>query len=285
MSSDSGLAPDHDPLLAKAVAALTARLRDPPSAAIVLGSGLGGLAASIDDGRSVPFSDVPGFARSTAAGHAGELILGRLADVSVIAMAGRLHRYEGWSMGQIVWPIRVFAALGTQRLIVSNAAGGLNPRFRVGDVMVIRDHINLLGPLRLPDSATSTVAGSRSLGCPMRVAEAYDQRMSAAARSAAIEERFDAWPGTYAATSGPNYETRAEVRMMRRMGADAVGMSTVPEVLAAIQCGMRVLGLSLITNLANPDSPHIADHSEVLQAGACSAAKMEAMVSRALVSE
>lgn len=247
-----------------------------PEIGIILGSGLGGIAANITQATSIPFQDIPGFGRSTAGGHRGELILGELFGCRVVAMAGRLHRYEGWTNAEVAFPVGVMRALGTDGLIVSNAAGGVNPKLKVGDILVIRDHINLLGGIRPPNSTANPAYGL------LRGGEIYDPIWSELAMSTAVAKRFNAYSGTYLATLGPNYETRSEYRMMRRIGADVAGMSTVPEVLAAAELNMRVLGLSMVSNVANPDRPQVADHAEVLEAGKLAEVKMEAIVDAVL---
>ena len=246
-----------------------------PTTAIILGSGLGGLADKITEPIRIPYEDIPGFAKSTAGGHRGQLILGTLADAPVVAMAGRFHRYEGWTIDQVGFPVWVMHAIGARRLVVSNAAGGVNPKLRVGDIVVIRDHINLM----------TGVSNCSSHDCRFptsRRGEIYDPVMSELAMLTAIEHNFTAYEGTYLATFGPTYETRAEYRMQRKIGADVAGMSTVPEVLAAVELGVPVLGLSLVTNVANPDLAIKADHGEVLEAGQAGAAKMELIVRRVL---
>ena len=240
--------------------------------AIVLGSGLGTLADKIESSVAVDYGDIPGFARSTANGHRGQLIAGRFDGAPVIAMAGRLHRYEGWTDRQVAFPIQVMLGLGAERLIASNAAGGVNPKLRVGDIVVIRDHINWL--------FQRAAAFENSVVEPSRGAAIYDAALAGKALAAAREAGFTAVQGTYLATLGPTYETRAEYRMMRRIGADVVGMSTVPEVLAASQRGIPVLALSIVSNVANPDRAIVADHSEVLQAGDAAAGKLEHIVRR-----
>ncbi len=264
-----------------------------PPVAIILGSGLGGLADQIQSPVVIPFADIPGFGTSAAAGHRGQIVIGRIESTAVVAMAGRFHRYEGWSSDDVAFPVRVMHAIGASHLIVSNAAGGLRPKFRVGDIVVIRDHINLMTGTLSCDSSdfaeslspSSPSSRSRSLLSPSatpahfdRPASTYDPSMSAAALESAVEAGFDCYPGTYLATLGPNYETRAEYRMMRRLGADVVGMSTVPEVIAASRLGMRILGLSVVSNVANPDRAVKANHDEVLQAGRVAEVKMGAIV-------
>ncbi len=248
----------------------------PPTTAIILGSGLGGLAESIDQATAISYHQIPGFKTSSAHGHRGELILGQLENRTVIAMAGRLHRYEGWTNDDIAFPIELMAALGVQRLIVSNAAGGVSPKLSVGDIVVIRDHINWMG-------GSSQRNQKIFAPCPLRAAALYDDAMSIIALQIAINQGFNAWPGTYLATLGPTYETRSEYRMMRRIGADVAGMSTVPEVLAAASLKLPVLGLSMVSNVANPDIAVVADHADVLQAGRAAATKMEAIVRGVLI--
>jgi purine-nucleoside phosphorylase len=250
-----------------------ARGDGPSVTAIVLGSGLGSLADKIESATAVPYDSIPGFARTTAGGHRGQLIVGRFGGAPVVAMAGRLHRYEGWTDRQVAFPIRVMLGLGADRLVVSNAAGGVNPKLRVGDIVVIRDHINWLF-----QRATDFAAAEPSLG--RHGGGIYDPQLAREALAAARQSGFTAVEGTYLATLGPTYETRAEYRMMRRMGADVVGMSTVPEVLAAAERSIPVLALSIVSNVANPDRAIVADHSEVLQAGDAAAGKLERIVRR-----
>lgn len=245
---------------ARAADAIRTKIGDrAPSAAIVLGSGLGGLAKKIDRATKIPFSEVPGFPSSTVVGHAGELIAGTLAGKFVVALAGRFHMYEGHSARLAGFPARVMRALGATTMIVSNAAGGVNRLFQPGDLMLIRDHINLMfqnpligaceaGDVRFPD-----------------MSEPYDTSLSELARGVAREQGILLREGVYAALSGPAYETPAEVRMLTVLGADATGMSTVPEVIVARAIGMRVLGFSCITNLACGLSNQPITHAEVLE--------------------
>lgn len=234
-----------------------------PQAGIVLGTGLSSFVDQIAIERSIAFDQVPHLPRSTAEGHDGQLICGRLADVPVMVMSGRCHAYEGYSPGQITMPVYLMGALGIELLILSNASGGMNPAYRSGDVMVIEDHINLMG--RKPrlvlaeDSPDSRTSASSSCYCG---------RLIELALASARMDGFVAHRGVYAAMTGPNYETRGEYRMLRAIGADAVGMSTVPEALAARSCGLRVLALSTITNICLPDRLTPARHEEVLAAAA-----------------
>jgi purine-nucleoside phosphorylase len=244
----------------RAADALRATIGDrKPDAAIVLGSGLGGLADRIENPVRVPYAQVPGFPTSTVAGHAGAVIAGTLAGKFVVALAGRFHLYEGHSARIAAFPARVMHALGASTLIVSNAAGGVNRLWQPGDLMLIRDHINLMfqnpligaleeGDVRFPDMSAP-----------------YDGPLSELARTVAREQGVLLREGVYAALSGPAYETPAEVRMLAVLGADATGMSTVPEVIVARAIGMRVLGFSCITNLACGISNTPITHAEVLE--------------------
>lgn len=291
--------------ISEATAAIRARIGDQiPHAAIILGSGLGGIASRIENPRSISFAAIPHFACSTAEGHRGEVVAGQFGEekTPVVALAGRLHRYEGWSLDQVTFPVAVLAALGAQVLIVSNAAGGLNAHFQVGDIMVLRDHINMLPcsardrplPSTIPpgaaqDSGASHNSGASHIaqlhgyrGCGPSLATPYDPELACTAIAAARRAGFAAYGGTYLATLGPNYETRAEYRMMRRIGADAVGMSTVPEVLEAGRRGMRVLALSMISNLAFPNLVQPIDHQHVLEAGQRAEPKLRQIIEEVL---
>ncbi|QDV42637.1 Purine nucleoside phosphorylase 1 [Stieleria neptunia] len=267
----------------------------PTITAIVLGSGLGSLADKIESPVIVPFGDIPGFAHSTASGHRGQLVFGTLGGEPLIAMAGRLHRYEGWTDDQVTFPIRVMQGLGARRLIASNAAGGVNPKLAVGDIVVLCDQINWLHARRqiavpdktVPDKTVPSETGAASAGFTIgfpagRRGQLFDPQLVSLALSAAREGGFVAVQGTYLATLGPTYETRAEYRMMRRIGADVVGMSTAGEVLMAANLGMSVLALSIVSNVADPDRAKVADHAEVLEAGDAAAAKLEGIVRRIL---
>ncbi|HUK21100.1 MAG TPA: purine-nucleoside phosphorylase [Gemmatimonadales bacterium] len=236
-------------IIADAVRAIQARSTLTPEVAVILGTGLGALATEIADATRIPYTEIPGFPIATVESHAGVLLLGRLAGRPVVAMQGRFHRYEGYTLQQIAFPVRVLRALGARLLVVSNACGGMHPLWSPGDLMLIADHINLLGdnPLVGPND--------ESLGPRFPdMSEPYDPWLREIARRVARERGFTLREGVYVAVTGPNLETRAEYRMLRALGADVVGMSTVPEVITAVHMGMRVLGVSIITDQCLPDA-------------------------------
>ncbi len=244
-----------------------------PRVGIILGSGLGSVGDAIEHNVAIDYPHIPHFLRSTAVGHRGRLLCGHLAGVPVVAMQGRFHCYEGYPAERATLPVRVMKALGIDLLVVSNAAGGLNPSFQCGDVMVIDDHINFmnrnplvginddrLGP-RFPDMSTPD-----------------DRRLAENALAIARKQDFACHRGVYIAMLGPTYETRAEIRMLRYLGGDAVGMSTVPEVLGAAPSDLRVLGLSTITNVCSPDVPHTTSGEEVVATAQTAREKLRAIV-------
>lgn len=240
---------------------LSGKLNAVPRVGLILGSGLRGLVEEINEATSIDYGQIPHFPSPSVEGHEGRLVAGELAGQPVAVMSGRPHYYEGYAMEEIVFPVRVLAHVGVETLIVTNAAGGLNPEWDRGDVMVLSDHISLVGmaganPLR---GIGGTQFGPRFF--PM--AGAYDADLRKLASDVADNEAIPCHEGVYAMVAGPSFETPAEIRALRALGADAVGMSTAPEVVAARQAGMRVLGLSLITNLAASD----ANHDAVLEAG------------------
>ncbi|OQC31479.1 MAG: Purine nucleoside phosphorylase 1 [Thermotogae bacterium ADurb.Bin062] len=220
-------------------------VKERPKLGIVLGSGLGSVAAALTDTFTLPYKEIPHFPVSTAPGHKGELVFGRIGALQTLLMSGRLHAYEGFSMREIVFPIRVMQLLGTEMLFVTNASGGLNPDFELGVPMLITDHINFMGNNPLVGQNYDTW-GPRFPD----MSEVYDLELRKKAVEAARELGIKLQEGVYVAVTGPNFETPAELRMLRRLGADAVGMSTVPEVICAVHAGIRVLGVSAITDRA-----------------------------------
>ena len=236
-------------MIDEAVRAVRARTKVVPDAAIILGTGLGGLANEVAVDTRIPYREIPGFPLSTVESHAGELLVGTLAGRRVVAMRGRFHVYEGYTPQQIGLPVRVLERLGARTLLVSNACGGMHPLWKPGDLMLIADHINLLGsnPLVGPNDDR---LGPRFPD----MSEAYDSGLRALARGVALERGITLREGVYVAVTGPNLETRAEYRMLRVMGADVVGMSTVPEVITAVHMGMKVLGVSIITDQCLADA-------------------------------
>jgi purine-nucleoside phosphorylase len=271
---------DGSPYGARAAAETATAIRrrtgtdDAPALGIVLGSGLGGLVQRIADARDVAFADVPGFPAASVVGHAGRVVVGTLGGRTVIALAGRFHMYEGHSAALAGFPVRVLHALGAGTLFVSNAAGGIRPTFRPGDLMVITDHLNLMfrnplegavepGDTRFPD-----------------MSEPYDRALASLLHREAATLGLELREGVYCGLLGPTYETPAEVRMLRILGADAVGMSTVPEVIVARALGMRVAGVSCITNFAAGTTNQPLSHAEVLETTALVATRFESLVER-----
>ena len=261
----------------EATAYVQSRSSTKPDVGVILGSGLGDLAVEVQDATAIPYEEIPHFLRSTVVGHAGRLLIGKLENVPVVVMQGRFHFYEGYTMQALTLPVRVMRMLGASKLIVTNAAGGLNAAYRPGDFMLIRDHINFLGlagmnPLIGPNDEQ---LGERFPA----LAKAYDAELRELARTVAAQ-----WPeitlheGVYAQVAGPSYETGAELKFLRTAGADAVGMSTAPEVIVARHMGMRVLGISLITNTATGDDTEKVNHAEVLTAADAARPKFAALV-------
>jgi purine-nucleoside phosphorylase len=247
--------------LAEAMAFVRTRTTLEPRIGLVLGSGLGAFAKTLEEPTAIPFREIPHFPGSSVSGHQGALVLGRSGSVPVAVMAGRAHYYEGHPLDQVVFPVRVLRGLGAEVLIVTNAAGSVNTGFAPGDLMIIDDHINLIGnPLIGPNE--------ESLGPRFPdMSDAYDARLRQAAEEACQAAGVTPRRGVYIAMTGPSYETPAEVRMARTLGADAVGMSTAPEVVAARHMGLRVLGISCLTNMAAGVTARKLDHREVLEAG------------------
>jgi purine-nucleoside phosphorylase len=253
--------------------AIRARFARPIEAAIILGTGLAGLADEINVDVSIDYSDLPNFPLSTVESHNGRLLCGTLGGKTVVAMQGRFHRYEGYSLQQVTFPVRVLRALGAETLIVSNACGGMHPLWQAGDVMLIADHLNLLGdnPLIGPND---DAMGPRFPD----MSEPYDASLRALAREVAREHGITLREGVYAAVQGPNLETRAEYRYLRAIGADVVGMSTVPEVIVARHGGMRVLGLSIITDQCLPDALEPASLPKILKVARAAEPRLTAVV-------
>ena len=231
-----------------------------PKTAIILGTGLGQLASEITDKKEIPYAEIPNFPVSTVEGHSGKLIFGKLGGIDILAMQGRFHFYEGYSMKEVTFPVRVMYELGIKTLFVSNAAGGMNPKFRIGDLMIITDHINFFPehPLRGKNYPT----GPRFPD----MHETYDKKLIKLASDIAYEKKIRVTYGVYIGLQGPTFETPAEYRMYHLLGADAVGMSTVPEVIVAHHCGIRTFGISVITDLGGFDNPVEVSHEEVQEA-------------------
>lgn len=248
--------------------------------AVILGTGLGELADELTAAVAIPYAEISGFPRSTALAHKGRLVCGELAGAPVVMLQGRCHLYEGYSLAELTLPVRVLAALGVKTLIVTNAAGGLNPDYSLGDVMLIDDHINLQGvaqTCKLDPAAPGRVTRPQ--------ARLYDRELAQAAEQIARREDFPLRRGVYVAVTGPSYETRAEYRAFRRLGGDAVGMSTVPEVLTAIGCGLAVAGLSTITNVACPDAPQVVSAEDVVDVARLARPRVRAIVQGMLARE
>lgn len=258
-----------DPLAA--VAAIRTRTAANPSVAIVLGSGLGRLADDVTDATRIPYTGIPGWERSTAPGHSGELVVGTLAGKTVAVMKGRLHYYEGYDMPAVAFPIRVFKAWGIDTVILTNACGGLNPTFKTGDLMLLEDHINFMpaNPLRGPNDERLGARFPDMVGT-------YTEELRATAKSVDPDLR----QGIYVAVAGPNFETPAELRMLRGLGADAVGMSTVPEVIAARHLGMRVLAIATVTDMATgiPGQIEHVSGEQVIEVAERAGARLGALV-------
>jgi len=231
-----------------------------PEMGIILGSGLGGFVEIMEDKIAIPYRDIPNFPVSTVEGHKGELVFGKVHGRPIVAMQGRFHYYEGYNMQEVTFPVRVMQVLGVNGLIVTNAAGGINPAFRPGDLILIKDHINMMGDNPLKGANLSNL-GPRFPD----LSEGYDLEWRQKALPIAQEIGINPQEGVYAAMSGPSYESPAEIRFLRTIGADLVGMSTVPEVIVANHGGMRVLGISCVTNMAAGILPQRLSHAEVME--------------------
>jgi purine-nucleoside phosphorylase len=249
-----------------------------PTAGVVLGSGLGNFTSELLVEKEISYQEIPHFPVSTVEGHTGRLVFGKLGEKRVVVMAGRFHFYEGYSMQEVVYPIRVMKYLGIETLVLSNAAGGVNEAFKVGDVMIIIDHISQfmenpligkniseLGP-RFPD-----------------MSEPYSKELRSRARAIAQQHGIVVQEGVYVGVTGPTFETKAEYKMIHAVGGDAVGMSTVPEVIAAVHMGLPVFAMSVITDLGHPGNEHVISHEEVLQAARAAEPKMTAIVKQLIL--
>ncbi len=261
-SSSSAISSDDYQLAGEAAEFIRRQIRVEPRIVLVLGSGLGAFADELHNATIIPYSEIPNFPRSSAIGHAGKLVVGKVADVPIAVMAGRVHYYEGYSMQQVTFPMRVFSRLGIQTALLTNAAGGINLQLQQGCLVVLKDHINLQGnnPLIGPNDERF---GERFID----MTEAYDSNF----RKIALEEGrklgINICDGIYVAVPGPSYETPAEIRFLRTIGADVVGMSTVPEVIVARHCRMKVLAISCVTNMASGVLNQPINHAEVLETG------------------
>lgn len=265
--------------LTDTLAYLNEHVSRPPAVGIILGSGLGHLADQVTNKTELPYASIPHFPISTVEGHAGKLIFGELAGKAVVMMAGRFHYYEGYSMDQVTFPIRVMKALGIGHLLLSNAAGGLDSGYKVGDIVLIRDHINLFPehPLRGPNDSR---IGPRFPD----MSEPYDLRLLARAQDIARQKGIRVHQGVYAGLQGPSFETHAEYRWLRTIGADVVGMSTIPETIVAVHGGLKVFAASIVSNLGIREGNDIVSHEEVLQATHDAAPRLASIFS-ALVRE
>ena len=263
--------------MATAVAAIRRRSAFVPEVGMILGTGLGALGKSISVEAEIPYADIPGFPLSTVESHAGKLLLGTLAGRRVAALQGRFHRYEGYSVQQVTFPVRVLRALGASTLVVSGAVGGMHPLWNLGDIALLSDHINLMGdsPLIGPNDDS---LGPRfpDMSAP------YDAALRATAHKAALELGVTLREGVYVAVTGPALETRAEYRMLRAMGADVVGMSTVPEVIVAVHGGMRVLGITVVTDKCLPDALEPADVATIIATAESAEPRLAALLTRIL---
>ncbi len=261
----------------EAAAAVTSRWAGKPRVGIILGTGLGGLVEEIKGKTNIPYGEIPHFSVSTAPSHAGRLVCGTLAGQTVVAMEGRLHAYEGFTPQQMTFPVRVMKALGCEYLILSNAAGGLNPQYSKGDIMVIEDHIGLFmeNPLRGPND------DRLGLRFP-DMCHPYDPELVRRLREIGLKEKIPTQQGVYLAVPGPNLETRAEYRMLRVLGADAVGMSTTPEVIVATHAGMKCAALSIITDMCLPDALEPVNLPEIIAVANAAEKTLRVLVKRLL---
>ena len=257
----------------EAAQAIQAVWKGRPRVGIILGTGLGALAQDITAEATIPYEQIPHFPQSTVQSHAGRLVCGTLAGKCVVAMEGRFHFYEGYKLQQVTFPVRVLKALGCDTLIVSNACGGLNPQYSTGDIMLIEDHINLIGDNPLIGKNDDRLGVRFPDMC-----HAYDPALLKLAKQIAVEERLPVQQGVYVAVAGPNLETRAEYRFLRTIGADVVGMSTVPEVIVAVHAGLKTLGFSAITDMCLPDALEPTSLAKILAVAAECEKKLRTLV-------
>lgn len=248
-----------------------------PRAGLILGTGLGDISGAIENPVRIPYDTIPGFVSSTAESHAGLLVLGTVKETPVVTMQGRLHFYEGYSMKEITFPVRVMRALGARTLIVSSAVGGMNPHHAAGDIVAVTDHINLMGDNPLIGDNDETL-GPRFPD----MSEPYSRRLLALAETVALEERMPLRQGVFVGVAGPNLETRAEYRFLRGIGADVVGMSVVPETLVAVHGGMEVLAFAVVTDLCLPDALEPVDIPRILAVAASAEPSLKKLITRVL---
>jgi purine-nucleoside phosphorylase len=267
--------PDLYEQIQAAKQAIVKRWPAKPKAGIILGTGLGGLTEDIEAEATFAYEEIPYFPHSTVKSHAGRLVCGRLAGQTVVAMEGRFHYYEGYSLQQITLPVRVMKALGCEVLVVSNACGGMNPQFGKGDLMIIEDHINLMGDNPLIGKNDDRLGPRFPDMC-----RPYDPELIALTARLALAEKIVCHKGVFVAVTGPNLETRAEYRFLRGIGADVVGMSTVPEVIVGVHCGLRNLGLSVITDMCLPDALEPVVLEDILATAAIAEKKLRVLVRR-----
>jgi purine-nucleoside phosphorylase len=267
--------PDIHDQIQEASQAIQKRWSGKPKVGIILGTGLGALTEDIDAEARISYQEIPHFPHSTVTSHAGRLVCGRLAGKPVLAMEGRFHYYEGYSLQQITLPVRVMRALGCEVLVVSNACGGMNPQFDKGDLMIIEDHINLIGDNPLIGKNDDRLGPRFPDMC-----WPYDRELIALTQRVALDEKIPCHKGIFVAVSGPNLETRAEYRFLRGIGADVVGMSTVPEVIVGVHCGLRNLGLSVITDMCLPDALEPVVLEDILATAALAEKKLRTLVRR-----
>lgn len=259
--------------IAEAAGVIAERWNDTPRLGMILGTGLGQLTDQIDVTARIPYADIPHFPASTVQSHSGQLVCGHLAGQTLIAMEGRFHYYEGYSLQQVTFPVRVMRALGVDTLIVTNAAGGMNPQLSLADLLIIEDHINLM-----PDNPLRGVNDDELGPRFPDMSEPYDRGLLQRARRTALELAIPAHTGVFVAVPGPNLETRAEYRMLRALGADVVGMSTVPEVLVARHAGIRVLAFSVVTDLCLPDALEPVEIERILAVAAEGGARLSRLI-------